>query len=53
VPERREEFRARHIGHDLAYTSYQVDRSPKAPSAPTSQLDTPPAGPVPMCGLAV
>jgi len=54
VPERREEFRARHIGHDLAYTSYQVDRSPKAPSAPTSQLDTPtPAAGVPMCGLAV
>ena len=35
----REEFVARRIGHDLAYTSYEVDRSPKVRQTPSSQIE--------------
>lgn len=49
--EAREEFVARRIGHDLARTRYEVDRTPsRQPDLPTADL---PAGkePAPVVGL--
>jgi len=36
----REEFVTRRIGHDLAYTNYEVDRSPKVRQVRSSQIET-------------
>jgi len=36
----REEFIARRIGHDLAYTTYTVDRTPRIQQGPSNQIET-------------
>jgi len=55
VKQDREEFVARHIGHDLAYTTYTVDRTPKVQQGPTNGLehDLRPADAAQLIGMAV
>ena len=42
VTEEREEFVARKIGHDMAYTTYQIDRTPRIQQGPTNTVETGP-----------
>jgi len=42
LPVHREEFVARKIGHDMAYTTYGVDRTPKIQQGPTNGCTVPP-----------
>ena len=36
----KEEFVARRIGYDLAYTTYDVDRTPSVQKPPSNQIET-------------
>jgi len=49
----REEFVARKIGHDLAYTTYQVDRTPKVQQGPTNTFPGPDLTPMTADPVAV